>query len=164
MRGVQLAGALKNVIAIAAGVCAGLGLGTNAQAALIARGLAEICRLGLRLGGRMETFMGLAGLGDLVLTCTGELSRNRQVGIELACGRTLEQILARMRMVAEGVPTAFAAERLYQRLGLEMPITEAVCGLLRGELSPEGALTQLLERPLKSEWERLIPAASAWHG
>ena len=123
--GVEIGGALKNVIAIAAGVVEGLGLGHNALAALITRGLAEITRLAVAAGGRRETLAGLTGLGDLVLTCTGALSRNRHVGIELARGRRLAEILAGMKMVAEGVKTTGAALALGARYGVELPITDA---------------------------------------
>ena len=128
--GVEVAGALKNVMAIAVGVCDGLGLGHNARAALITRGLAEITRLGVRLGGRAETFMGLAGAGDLILTCTGDLSRNRQVGLALARGESLVAILEKLGHVAEGVNTAREVAERAGRLGVEMPITQAVCHVL----------------------------------
>jgi len=150
--GVQVAGAVKNVMAIAAGICDGLGLGLNARAALISRGLAEIARLGLRLGGRMETFMGLAGAGDLILTCTGDLSRNRTVGMRLASGMSLAEILSALGHVAEGVGTARAVDTLSRRLGVEMPITRAVCAVLAAEMSPAAAVTTLLERDPRSEF------------
>lgn len=149
--GVEIAGAVKNVMAIAAGVCDGLGLGYNARAALMARGLAEITRLGVRLGGRLETFMGLAGAGDLILTCTGDLSRNRKVGIRLAQGERLDDILAQLGHVAEGVNTARAAYRLARELTVEMPITRAVCRLLDDELTPQAAVRELLDRDPRSE-------------
>ncbi|MGB9609678.1 MAG: NAD(P)H-dependent glycerol-3-phosphate dehydrogenase [Bryobacteraceae bacterium] len=149
--GVELGAALKNVIAIAAGVCTGLGLGANTLAALITRGLAEISRLAVAAGGQARTLAGLAGLGDLVLTCTGELSRNRRVGIELGQGRKLEEILAGMRMVAEGVHTTYAAVELARRLDVEMPITREMNAVLRAEKSPRESLRQLMERSLKEE-------------
>ena len=150
--GIEVAGAAKNVIAIAAGICDGLGLGLNARAALISRGLAEIARLGLRLGGRIATYMGLAGAGDLVLTCTGELSRNRTVGVRLAGGATLTEILDSLGHVAEGVSTAYEVKRLAQGLGIDMPITAAVCQVLDGALSPSAAVSQLMERDPKAEF------------
>ena len=150
--GIEVAGAATNVIAIAAGICDGLGLGLNARAALISRGLAEISRLGLQLGGRIATFMGLAGAGDLVLTCTGELSRNRTVGTRLAGGATIAEILDSLGHVAEGVSTAYEVEQLAQRLGIDMPITAAVCQVLSGALSPSAAVSQLMERDPKAEF------------
>lgn len=149
--GVELGGALKNIIAIAAGVAEGLGLGHNTIAALITRGLAEMMRLGTALGARRETLAGLAGMGDLVLTCTGDLSRNRFVGVELARGRKLEDILASMRMVAEGIGTAAAARTLAHKAGVEMPITEQMFAVLHSGRSPKAALRKLMERRLKSE-------------
>jgi glycerol-3-phosphate dehydrogenase (NAD(P)+) len=149
--GVELAGAMKNVIAIAAGACQGLGLGSNALAALITRGLAEMSRLAAALGARAETLSGLAGLGDLVLTCTGSLSRNRQVGIELGRGRALSEILASMRMVAEGVGTAAALVALAREAGIEMPITEQVNAILHQSKSPREAIRDIMDRPLKRE-------------
>jgi len=149
--GVELGAALKNVIAIGAGVSNGLGLGSNAIAALITRGLAEISRLAVALGGDPRTLAGLAGLGDLVLTCTGALSRNRQVGIELGRGRQLEEIVGSMRMVAEGVHTTYAAVDLAHGCGIEMPITEQVNAILRGWRSPREAIRELMERTLKKE-------------
>src|SRR5260370_33797421 len=134
--GVELAGAMKNVIAIAAGACHGLGLGANALAALITRGLAEMTRLAVKLGAKPETLGGLAGLGDLVLTCTGSLSRNRYVGVELGKGRPLAEILAGMRMVAEGVHTTQAVLDAAWARGVEMPITEQLSGLLAGRRAP----------------------------
>ena len=150
--GVEIAGATKNVMAIAAGICDGLGLGLNARAALITRGLAEITRLGLKLGGRAETFMGLAGLGDLILTCTGDLSRNRTVGLKLGQGVPLAGILAGLGHVAEGVGTANEVTRLAERHGVEMPITRAVSAVLRGERTPVNAVAKLLERDQRSEY------------
>ncbi len=149
--GVELGAALKNVIAIASGVVQGLGLGSNTRAALIARGLAEITRLSVAMGAEARTLSGLAGLGDLVLTCTGDLSRNRRVGIELAQGRALSDILKGMGMVAEGVDTTAAALALAERYQVEMPITAQVAVLLRAEQSPEEAIRQLMVRSLKSE-------------
>ncbi len=149
--GVELGASLKNVIAIAAGVCAGLQLGSNSVAALVTRGLAEISRLAVALGGRPRTLAGLAGLGDLVLTCNGDLSRNRRVGMELAAGRSLAEITGSMRMVAEGVETAQAAVDLSRRQSIEMPITEQMNAILRGEKSPRDAIRDLMDRSLKSE-------------
>jgi glycerol-3-phosphate dehydrogenase (NAD(P)+) len=149
--GVELAGATKNVIAIAAGVCQGLGLGANALAALITRGLAEMSRLVTALGGRAETLSGLAGLGDLVLTCNGSLSRNRQVGIELARGRGLASIVGGMRMVAEGVGTAPALLALAAEARVELPITEQVEAILHKGKAPSEAIRDVLDRPLKRE-------------
>lgn len=150
--GVEVGGAVKNVIAIAAGVSDGLQFGLNARAALITRGLAEMTRLGLRLGGRMETFMGLSGVGDLILTCTGDLSRNRQVGLRLAAGGGLEGILRDLDHVAEGVTSAREVRRRAHELGVGMPITETVCRMLDQELSPQQAVAALLNRGLKDEW------------
>jgi glycerol-3-phosphate dehydrogenase (NAD(P)+) len=149
--GVELAGALKNVIAIAAGLVQGLGLGSNTIAALITRGLAEITRLSVAAGGQASTLAGLAGLGDLVLTCSGDLSRNRRVGIELGKGRSLRNILASTNMVAEGVETTFAAVELATRYGVEMPITTQVNAVLREGKPPKDAIRDLMERSLKSE-------------
>lgn len=150
--GVELGGALKNVIAIAAGICDGLGLGHNSVAALITRGLAEITRLAMAAGGRRETMAGLAGLGDLVLTCTGELSRNRSVGVELGRGRKLADVIAGMHgMVAEGVRTTHAAVGLAHELGVEMPITEQMNLILQNGKSPREAIHELMTRTGKSE-------------
>lgn len=149
--GVELGGALKNVIALAAGVAEGLGLGHNTIAALITRGLVEITRLGTALGARRETLAGLAGLGDIVLTCTGELSRNRFVGCELGRGKKLNEILGAMRMVAEGVGTTAAARALARKTGIEMPITEQMFAVLYENRSPKDALRELMERRLKAE-------------
>lgn len=149
--GVEMAGALKNVIALGAGVCQGLGLGSNTIAALITRGLAEISRLAVAVGGQPLTLAGLAGLGDLVLTCTGQLSRNRQVGIELGRGRLLAEITGSMKMVAEGVKTTFAAMDLAERHGIDLPITAQVRAILRGERAPREAIRELMERSLKGE-------------
>ena len=149
--GVELGGAVKNVIAIAAGVLEGLGLGYNPAAALITRGLAEITRLVSACGGKRETMAGLAGMGDLVLTCTGALSRNRTVGVELGKGRKLATIIGSMRMVAEGVKTTQATVALAAKSGIEMPITQQVNRILEGEISPRGALAELMDRALKEE-------------
>ena len=150
--GVELGGALKNIIAIAAGVCDGLGLGHNSVAALITRGLAEITRLAVACGGRQETMAGLAGLGDLVLTCTGDLSRNRSVGVELGRGRLLPEIIAGMRgTVAEGVLTTAAAVGLARARKVEMPITEQMHAILHDGKSPRDAIHDLMTRSAKSE-------------
>jgi glycerol-3-phosphate dehydrogenase (NAD(P)+) len=149
--GVEVCGALKNVMAIATGIVEGLGLGTNTRAALITRGLAEIARLGTALGGMPATFAGLAGMGDLVLTCTGSLSRNRAVGIEIGRGRPLADVLAGLRTVAEGVPTTRAALVLATRLGVEMPIAAKVSEVLHDGRSPGDAVHDLLARPLREE-------------
>ena len=149
--GVELAGAMKNVIAIAAGACQGLGLGSNPMAALVTRGLAEMTRLAVALGARQETLSGLAGLGDLVLTCTGTLSRNRHVGIELGKGRSLAEILEGMKMVAEGVGTAAALLALAREAGVQLPITEQVSAILNDGKSPQEAIRSIMERPLKRE-------------
>jgi glycerol-3-phosphate dehydrogenase (NAD(P)+) len=149
--GVELAGAMKNVMAIAAGACQGLGLGSNALAALITRGLSEMARLAMALGARRETLSGLAGLGDLVLTCTGSLSRNRFVGIELGKGRALSEILANMRTVAEGVNTAAPLLALAREQRIDMPITEQVDAILHAGKSPKDAIRDIMERPLKRE-------------
>jgi glycerol-3-phosphate dehydrogenase (NAD(P)+) len=150
--GVELGGSLKNIVAIAAGVCDGLGLGHNSIAALITRGLAEITRLVVACGGRAETMAGLAGLGDLVLTCTGGLSRNRSVGVELGHGRNLNDIIARMHgMVAEGVLTTNAAVGLARKMIVEMPITEQMHAILQEGKSPQVAIRDLMARPSTSE-------------
>ena len=149
--GAEIGGAVKNVMAIAAGICDGLGFGYNSRAALITRGLAEIARLGVALGGRSETFMGLAGMGDLVLTCTGDLSRNRQVGLALAAGKKLPQILADLGHVAEGVSTAREVARLADRLKIDMPITQAVNAILHYDMPAAEAVAQLLSRDPKPE-------------
>jgi len=149
--GVELAGAMKNVIAIAAGVCQGLGLGSNPLAALITRGLAEMSRLAAALGAQPETLTGLAGLGDLVLTCTGSLSRNRQVGIELGKGRPLDEILAGMRMVAEGVGTTAALLALAREAKVELPITSAVFSMLYQGKAPLEAIRDIMNRPQRRE-------------
>ena len=152
--GVEIGGALKNVIAIAAGCVEGLGLGHNAMAALITRGLAEISRLACAVGGRRETLAGLSGLGDLVLTCTGDLSRNRRVGIELGRGRPLVEILRDIRMVAEGVRTTGAALALGERHGIELPIAAQMAAVLEGRSSPMVAVESLMGRRQRAETER----------
>jgi glycerol-3-phosphate dehydrogenase (NAD(P)+) len=151
--GVEIGAAMKNIIAIAAGVVEGLGLGHNALAALITRGLAELTRLACAAGGRRETLAGLSGLGDLVLTCTGKLSRNRHVGIELASGRSLPEILAGMKMVAEGVLTTGAALALGERYGVELPITTQMAEVLGGRADVRTALDALMLRKQRSEAE-----------
>jgi len=149
--GVQIAGALKNVIAIAVGASDGLGLGLNARAALITRGVSEIGRLAVAKGGQAATVAGLAGLGDLILTCTGELSRNRTVGFELGRGRPLQQVLGALGHVAEGVTTARSADDLARRHGVELPICAQVCQVLHDGKLPRDAVDDLLRRPLKRE-------------
>ena len=149
--GVELCGAVKNTIAIAAGVADGLGLGSNAAAALVTRGLAEMTRLVLACGGRRETMSGLAGLGDLVLTAYGNASRNRRVGLELGRGKKIEEITASMRAIAEGVKTTKSTVQLAQRLGIEMPIAEKMYEVLYEGLRPQEAITDLMERKLKEE-------------
>jgi glycerol-3-phosphate dehydrogenase (NAD(P)+) len=149
--GVEVGGAVKNVMAIATGIADGLGLGLNARAALITRGLAEMTRLGLALGARAETFMGLSGLGDLVLTATGDLSRNRKVGLLLAAGHGLPGILAQLGHVAEGVHTAATLQARAQALQVDMPITDAVVAVLQGALTPAQALRQLMTREARPE-------------
>ena len=152
--GVELAGSLKNVIAIAAGVLEGLGLGSNTNAALVTRGLHEITKLGIALGGRPETFAGLAGMGDLVLTCTGALSRNRSLGVALGQGKSLNTILSETRTVAEGVKTSKAAKDLAERHRIEMPITSEMYQVLYENESPRMALQRLMTRSLKAEAAR----------
>jgi glycerol-3-phosphate dehydrogenase (NAD(P)+) len=149
--GVEVGGAVKNVLAIATGLCDGLDLGLNARAALVTRGLAEMTRLGLALGARAETFMGLSGLGDLVLTATGDLSRNRKVGLLLARGQTLAQAVASLGHVAEGVYCARTVVQRAQSLGVEMPISQAVVALLDGRMRPEQAVAALMGRTPGSE-------------
>ena len=151
--GTELGGASKNVMALAAGMAAGLGFGMNSVAALVTRGLAEMTRLALAEGGRVETLMGLAGLGDLVLTCTGSLSRNRYVGQELGRGRALADVLAGMSEVAEGVRTARAIRLLASRAGVEMPITNEVCAVLYEGKDARAAVESLMSRPPKDEFE-----------
>jgi glycerol-3-phosphate dehydrogenase (NAD(P)+) len=150
--GVEVGGAVKNVLAIASGICDGMGLGQNARAALLSRGLAEITRLGVKLGGRVETLGGLSGLGDLILTCTGDLSRNRRVGLLLAQQQQLPDILHQLGHVAEGVYTAREVHQLAQRLGVEMPISEAVYRILFEHIAPEQMITELLNRPPNLEF------------
>ena len=149
--GAEIGAALKNVIAIAAGMCHGLGLGSNAMAALITRGLAEITRLAVSMGGKPATLAGLAGLGDLILTCTGELSRNRRVGVELSKGKSLEEITGGMRMVAEGVENTYSAVELARRQGVVMPIAETLYAIFTQGKSPHDALRELMERPAGTE-------------
>ncbi len=149
--GVELGGALKNVIALAAGISDGLGLGHNSRAALITRGLAEICRLGEKMGARRPTFFGLAGIGDLVLTCTGELSRNRSVGLRLGQGEKLPAILSTMTMVAEGIKTTRAAYQLSNRQQIEMPIVSQIYGILYEGCDPRQSVKDLMARDLKAE-------------
>lgn len=149
--GVELGGAVKNVIAIAAGICDGLGFGHNARAALITRGLAEITRLGLAMGAEQATFAGLAGMGDLVLTCTGDLSRNRTVGFKLGQGQRLTEILSDMKMVAEGVKSAESVFQLSRKIGVEMPIVEKTYQILHEDKPARQAVTELMGRDLKAE-------------
>jgi glycerol-3-phosphate dehydrogenase (NAD(P)+) len=149
--GVELSGALKNIIAIAAGICDGLGYGTNTRAALITRGLAEISRLGVKMGADPLTFSGLGGLGDLVLTCTGDLSRNRTVGLKLGQGKKLSTILDEMNMVAEGVKTTKSAWNLANKMAVEMPILEQVYQVIYNDKPCESAVRDLLARSLKEE-------------
>lgn len=152
--GVEISGALKNIIAIAAGLSDAMNFGFNSRAALMTRGLAEIARLGTKLGARPETFAGLAGMGDLVLTCTGPLSRNRNVGLELGRGRRLAEIVSRMRETAEGIPTTVSARQLARRENVDLPITEQVYQVLYRRKDPRRALTDLMTRTLKDEHER----------
>jgi glycerol-3-phosphate dehydrogenase (NAD(P)+) len=149
--GVEIGGAVKNVMAIAAGICDGLGLGHNARAALITRGLAEIARLGAAMGGQSDTIFGLTGAGDLILTATGDLSRNRRVGLELASGKQLAAILRSLGHVAEGVYTAGEVAKLAKTRGVDMPVTDAVNAVLEGKLAPKAAVEQLLSRDPKRE-------------
>jgi glycerol-3-phosphate dehydrogenase (NAD(P)+) len=149
--GVEVGGAVKNVMAIAAGISDGLGLGHNARAALITRGLAEIARLGAAMGGRTDTIFGLTGAGDLILTATGDLSRNRRVGLALASGKKLDQILAELGHVAEGVYTAREVAKLAKARGVEMPVSAAVNDVLEGKLTPKAAVEHLLARDPKPE-------------
>ena len=150
--GVEVGGAVKNVLAIATGIADGMSLGLNARAALITRGLAEMSRLGVALGARTETFMGLSGLGDLVLTATGDLSRNRQVGLRLARGQTLADILRELGHVAEGVYSAATVLERARAAGVEMPITAAVVDVIEGRLAPRQALERLMSRDARAEW------------
>jgi glycerol-3-phosphate dehydrogenase (NAD(P)+) len=149
--GAEVGGAVKNVLAIATGICDGLGLGNNARAALITRGLVEITRFGEALGARRETFMGLAGMGDLLLTCTGDLSRNRRVGLLLAEGRALADVVRELGHVAEGVPAAREVARRAEALGVDMPITRAVTAVLDGRITPRVAVEQLMAREARHE-------------
>ncbi len=149
--GAEVGGAVKNVMAIATGISDGMGFGLNARAALITRGLAEITRLGLALGGKRETFMGLAGMGDLILTCTGDLSRNRRVGLALAKGQALEQVLQELGHTAEGVSSAREVAALAQRLDIDMPITQAVKSVLFDGVAASQAVEQLLSRDTRPE-------------
>ncbi len=149
--GAEVGGAVKNVLAIATGICDGLGLGLNARAALLTRGLAEITRFGIALGAKRETFMGLAGLGDLILTCTGDLSRNRRVGLALASGKPLDVITRELGHVAEGVPTTREVARRAMELGVDMPITAAVCDILEGRIGPREVVDRLMNRDQKAE-------------
>lgn len=149
--GTELGGALKNVIAIAAGVCSGLGLGSNAMAGLLTRGMAELTRLSVSMGAQASTLMGLAGLGDLILTCTGDLSRNRRVGLELAKGRTLLEIQEGMHMVAEGVENTYSAVELARRQRVSMPIAETMHAIFSLGKSPHDALRELMKRELRGE-------------
>jgi len=149
--GVELAGALKNIIAISAGISDGLGYGKNTMAALITRGIAEITRLGIKMGAKPDTFSGLAGIGDLVLTCTGKLSRNRHVGFELGKGNSIQNILKKMRMVAEGVTTTLSARRLAEEYEIDMPICEQMYEILYKNKDPRQALKDLMTRKLKEE-------------
>lgn len=153
--GVEVGGAVKNILAIATGMSDGLGFGMNARAALITRGLAEITRLGVALGGRPETFMGLTGMGDLILTCTGDLSRNRRVGLELAKGKTLETVIAELGHVAEGVRCAQTVRMLAAKAGVEMPITNAIVGVLFDKVSIKSTVSQLLSRHVRNEADGL---------
>ena len=149
--GAEVGGAVKNVLAIATGICDGLGLGNNARAALITRGLVEITRFGEALGAKRETFMGLAGMGDLMLTCTGDLSRNRRVGLLLAEGKALPDIVRELGHVAEGVPAAREVARRAAKMGIEMPITRAITAVLDGRITPVAAVEQLMAREAKHE-------------
>ncbi len=158
--GCEIAGSTKNVIAIAAGISDGLGFGENTRAVIITRGLAELGRLGVALGGRTLTFGGLAGVGDLVATCTSPQSRNRTVGFELGRGQTLDEVLGGMHMVAEGVKTASPLVRLARANGVELPIAEQVAALVAGATSPLDALVALTHRPARSEWDGFFPPRS----
>jgi glycerol-3-phosphate dehydrogenase (NAD(P)+) len=149
--GAEVGGAVKNVMAIATGICDGLGLGLNARAALMTRGLVEITRFGVALGARPETFMGLAGMGDLILTCTGDLSRNRRVGLALAAGKSLADIQRDLGHVAEGVMTAREVARRAETLNVDMPITATVRDVLDGSLSAKDAVERLMKRDPKHE-------------
>lgn len=150
--GAEIGGAIKNVMAIAAGVCDGLGLGLNARAALITRGLAEIARLAVALGGRPETVMGLAGMGDLILTCTGDLSRNRRLGLALGAGQSIDEAVREIGQVVESIQTCNEVRRLAERHALDLPIAFAVHEVLHGHLTPHDGLARLLAREQKPEW------------
>lgn len=149
--GVEVGGALKNILAVATGIADGLSMGMNARAALVTRGLAEITRMGVALGGRLETFMGLTGVGDLILTCTGDLSRNRRVGLGLAKGKTLAQIVEELGHVAEGVNCAHTVRELSQKMGVEMPVTHAVAEVLFDGVSIKEAIARLMSRHVRDE-------------
>lgn len=149
--GAEVGGAVKNVLAIATGICDGLGLGANARAALITRGLAEITRFGEAMGAKRDTMMGLTGVGDLILTCTGDLSRNRQVGLGLASGKTLNEVVTALGHVAEGVPASREVAKRATALGIDMPITNAVCAVLDARMSPADAVATLMSRDPKAE-------------
>jgi glycerol-3-phosphate dehydrogenase (NAD(P)+) len=151
MLGVEIAGALKNVVALAAGISDGLRFGDNSRAALITRGLAEITRLGIKLGAKRETFAGLAGVGDLVLTCTGQLSRNHYVGYEIGQGKQLQEVVSQMKMIAEGITTTLSGFQLAQRENIEMPIHEQAYLVLYKNKNPRKALQDLMARKLKNE-------------
>ena len=159
--GVELGGSLKNVMALATGILEGLGLGFNARAALITRGLAEMTRLGVALGASPGTFAGLAGVGDLVLTCTGALSRNRSVGVEIGRGRRLEDVLAERETVAEGVVTTRSARDLARHAGVEMPIVNAVYRILFEGAPVSGAASELMSRALRAEQDTVAPTSVA---
>ena len=149
--GSEVGGAVKNVLAIATGICDGMELGLNARAGVITRGLAEVSRFGMALGARRETFMGLSGMGDLILTCTGDLSRNRRVGLLLAAGKPLVDIICELGHVAEGVPAAHEVERRARELGVEVPLTSVVCAVLDGRLTPRQGLNAIMMRDARSE-------------
>lgn len=151
MIGIQLGGALKNIYAIAAGVCDGFGMGDNAKAALVTRSLAEMTRLGIAMGGRRETFFGLSGAGDLMVTCFSKQSRNRQFGERLGRGEKPAEIIASLKTVAEGVPTALSASECAKRLGIDAPITAEVCAVLHEGKPPRESMSCLLGRPPKQE-------------
>jgi glycerol-3-phosphate dehydrogenase (NAD(P)+) len=155
MVGVELGGSVKNVIAIASGIIDGLGLGLNTRAALITRGLTEMRRLGLKLGANPRTFAGIAGVGDLVLTCTGDVSRNHTVGKKIGEGMKLNEILSEMRMVAEGVKTAKSVYNLSRKLGVEMPISHEVYHVLYDDITPKEAVHRLMTRDLKQELDEV---------
>ena len=149
--GVEVVGALKNILAVATGIADGMSMGLNARAALMTRGLAEITRMGIVLGGRLETFMGLTGVGDLILTCTGDLSRNRRVGLGLAKGKTLVEVVSELGHVAEGVNCAHTVRELAQKMGVEMPLTFAVASVLFDGVSIKDAVAQLMSRHVRDE-------------